>query len=149
MEWEEWIDEEFQTPAARLALELAREDQQLLARLIELRKARMSQEKIAEAMGISQATVSAFERLGNDPRLSTLRRYARALGVMVRHHVDPDALDCHDSHYIAHVSERGVTSMPTAAAALRSFSATRPSAVWEPPTTVETARRLTKAAVTP
>lgn len=113
---DELLGEEYKTPEARLYLELAREDQSLLGRLVEIRKSRMSQEDLAAALGITQATVSAFERLGNDPKLSTLRRYARAIGVMVRHQVDPDPVGCADSHYISHVSARGVLSTETAAA---------------------------------
>src|SRR5689334_8162136 len=63
-------------PAAQLALELAREDQEWLGKLVARRRGLMSQERIAEILGVSQATVSAFERMGNDPHLSTVRRYA-------------------------------------------------------------------------
>lgn len=117
MEEMDW--DEFQTPEAKLALELAREDQNLITSLIARRKEKgLSQEQLAELIGIAQATVSAFERVGNDPHLSTVRRYARALGVMVRHHLDDDA-ECGDSQYIAHVSDRGVTTQETAAAIYR------------------------------
>lgn len=39
----------------------------------------LTQSDIAERMGVRQSTVSDFER-GAEPRLSTLQRYARALG---------------------------------------------------------------------
>lgn len=118
------FDDESESPDERLALELAREDQSLVVRLIELRKQRgISQEELADRLGIAQATISGFERLGNDPRMSTVRRYARALGVMVRHHVDLDPL-CADSQYIAHVTPRGVTTQETAAAIRRSLRET-------------------------
>ncbi|MEV1168744.1 hypothetical protein [Nonomuraea sp. NPDC049784] len=38
-------------------------------------------------MGRSQPAVSDFERLGGDPHLSTIRRYALAIGVEVIHAV--------------------------------------------------------------
>ncbi|GII98405.1 hypothetical protein Slu03_07830 [Sediminihabitans luteus] len=119
---ENMLDDEFLTPQARLAMELAREDQQLIVRLVEYReRAGISQAALAELMGLSQPTISAFERIGNDPRLSTVRRYARALGVMVRHLVDVDT-ECGDSHFIAHVSDRGVSQHETAAAIRRGIS---------------------------
>lgn len=115
----------------RLALEAAREDQRLVLRLIELRKEKgVSQEELAARLGISQASVSAFERLGNDPRMSTVRRYARALGVLVRHIVNSDT-ECGDSHYLAHVSSRGMTMQDTAAAIRRGMpTASRAPADW-------------------
>lgn len=135
------LGEEFDTPEARLALELAREDQHLLAELVSLRKARgLSQLQVAEALGLSQATISAFERLGNDPHLSTVRRYCRAIGVMVRHHIDEDAETCTDSHYLSHVRGAGVDSVVTAAAVARNLSAW-PKAAVKPPA----ARPLTSA----
>ncbi len=124
------LGREFDTPEARLALELAREDQHLLAKLVAIRKARgLSQSEVAETLGLSQATISAFERLGNDPHLSTVRRYCRAIGVMVRHHVDEDAGSCMDSHYLSHVRAHGVDSAATATAIARSLSAWPEAAV--------------------
>lgn len=43
------------------------------------RKAGKTQVQIAEAMGVTQANVSRIEH-GEDTQISTLRRYARALG---------------------------------------------------------------------
>jgi transcriptional regulator with XRE-family HTH domain len=118
----ELLGDEFQTAEAQLYRELAREDQHLLARLVEIRKERgLSQEDVAEALGLSQATISAFERVGNDPHLSTVRRYCRAIGVMVRHYVDEDGSGCDDSHYLSHVSSRGIRSVDTAAAVARNM----------------------------
>lgn len=42
----------------------------------------MTQGKVAEAMGVGQSTVSEFEA-SNDPRLSTIQRYAQAVNVRV------------------------------------------------------------------
>lgn len=40
----------------------------------------VSQTELAAAMGVKQPTVAKIEQPGNDPRLSTLKRYVRALG---------------------------------------------------------------------
>lgn len=112
-------DDESETSEERLAVDLAREGQHLVVTLIETRKRlNISQEQLAQRIGVTQATISAFERIGNDPRMSTIRRYARALGVMVRHHVEDEA-NCFGSHYLAHVSDRGVTQQETAEAVRR------------------------------
>src|SRR5882724_7756954 len=47
----------------------------------------LKQRDVAERMGVSQPAVSDFERLGGDPHLSTIRRYALAIGATVRHTV--------------------------------------------------------------
>lgn len=80
----------FDSPETRRALELANEDQRFIVQLIQMRKdAGMSQQQVADAIGVTQATVSAFERLGNDPHLSTVRRYAWAVGATVHHIATP------------------------------------------------------------
>jgi len=54
---------------------------ELLRGLVELRKQhRVSQKAVAEAMDTTQSAVSELENTGIDPRISTLQRYARALG---------------------------------------------------------------------
>jgi transcriptional regulator with XRE-family HTH domain len=125
---DELLGAEYEAPDARLYLALAREDQNLLAELIEIRRQRATQEQVAEILGVSQATVSAFERLGNDPKLSTIRRYAKAIGVMIAHHVDPDPSSHTTSQYISHVTDAGVTSARTAAALARDVN--RHAAKW-------------------
>ena len=40
----------------------------------------ISQTELAAAMGVKQPTVAKIEQPGNDPRLSTLKRYDSALG---------------------------------------------------------------------
>lgn len=117
---DELLGEEYRSPAAKLYLELAREDQNLLAKLIEARKANsLSQDDIAKAMGVTQATVSAFERLGNDPKLSTIRRYAKAVGAMIRHQVDVNPVASGDSHDLVHMGSDGMLVTETASARAR------------------------------
>lgn len=67
---------------------LALADNDLRWALIEARKrAGYTQRELAEILGVSQPTVANFERQDNDPRLSTLRRYALAVGADIRHQV--------------------------------------------------------------
>ncbi|MCK2218123.1 helix-turn-helix domain-containing protein [Actinomadura sp. ATCC 31491] len=63
-------------------------DMRLIETLVRIRKERgLTQADVAERMGRSQPAVSDFERLGGDPHLSTIRRYALAIGVEVVHAV--------------------------------------------------------------
>lgn len=67
---------------------LALADNEMRWALIESRKrAGYSQRELAEIIGVSQPTIANFERHENDPRLSTLRRYALAVGAEIRHQV--------------------------------------------------------------
>lgn len=53
----------------------------IMAALVRVRRELgLTQVDMARAMQVSQATVSQIERV-NDPHLSTLQRYARALGI--------------------------------------------------------------------
>ena len=40
----------------------------------------ISQTELARTIGVSQPTLAKIEKTGNDPRLSTLKRYVAALG---------------------------------------------------------------------
>jgi transcriptional regulator with XRE-family HTH domain len=63
-------------------------DMRLVETLVNVRRQRgLTQTEVAERMGRSQPAVSDFERLGGDPHLSTIRRYALAVGVDVFHMV--------------------------------------------------------------
>ncbi|MGO1542829.1 MAG: helix-turn-helix domain-containing protein [Gulosibacter sp.] len=79
-------------PKQRLAIELVREDHEMLKELVALREQlKASQQEIGELMGISQSAVARIERGERDPRLSTLRRYAHAVGALIEHRVIPIA----------------------------------------------------------
>lgn len=70
------------------AARLAQADDELRWALIQSRReAGLSQRDVAEIMGVRQPTVATFESQDNDPRLSTLRRYALAVGADVAHQV--------------------------------------------------------------
>lgn len=71
-----------------LATQLAKGTNDLRWALIAARKkAGFTQAELAELMDITQPTVAAFEREDNDPRLSTITRYALAIGARVSHHI--------------------------------------------------------------
>lgn len=117
---ESLLEELTTSPDGRLATLQADEDMHWLASLVQIRKDRnITQLEIAQKLGVSQATISAFERLGNDPHLSTVRRYCRALGVLVRHQVDPTPdLEC-KSDSLTHMSDASMFMAGTAAARFR------------------------------
>lgn len=65
----------------------------LMADLVKLRrKHQIPQEVVAERMGVSQPTVSAFERYDSNPTLSTIRRYALAVGARMSIRVIDDCV---------------------------------------------------------
>lgn len=69
---------------------------------------RITQKQVAQAMGTTQSAVSDFERLGGDPRLSTIMRYARAVGMAVAtkaHVVDEPPLSTSSWEPLAHSAE--------------------------------------------
>lgn len=47
-------------------------------------RAKLSQKEIAKRLGVSQPRVAEIESMDNDPRLSTLIEYARAVGAEIR-----------------------------------------------------------------
>lgn len=80
------LPDEFNTPDALAARRAATEDQNLLVALIAARRdAGIPRDELAARAGLTPSEVADFERLGHDPHMSTVRRYARALGVTVRH----------------------------------------------------------------
>lgn len=67
---------------------------ELLEKLIKQRKDHsLSQAEVAERMGVSQPTVAAFERYDANPTLSTVRRYALAVGAAIEHRVEDRCCD--------------------------------------------------------
>ncbi|MET7936058.1 helix-turn-helix transcriptional regulator [Streptomyces sp. NPDC005322] len=81
----------------------------LVETLVRHRKAcRITQKQVAQAMETTQSAVSDFERLGGDPRLSTIMRYARAVGMAVAtkaHVVDEPGLSTRSWEPLAHRAE--------------------------------------------
>lgn len=61
------------------------------AELVQLRRnAGLTQGDLAERMGVSQQAISKFERYDSDPKLSTVRTYANAVGALIEHRVERD-----------------------------------------------------------
>src|SRR5262245_54500597 len=77
---------DLQDPLVSREVEAAERDMRLIETLVRVRKALgLTQSEVAERMGRTQPAVSDFERLGGDPHLSTIRRYALAVGANVHH----------------------------------------------------------------
>jgi len=86
---EQLLGVDLSSPSQRLALELAENDAYLIRNLVELRiQLGLNQQDVADRLGISQSTVSTFEGHDNDPKLSTIRRYAHAIGAIISHSVE-------------------------------------------------------------
>lgn len=84
-ELEAYLSKARQDPAFRAAYEDVEERHSILDRLVALRRRRhLSQSAVAARIGVRQPTVSGFETEDSDPRLSTLQRYARAVGARLR-----------------------------------------------------------------
>jgi DNA-binding XRE family transcriptional regulator len=97
----------------------------LIETLVTIRNHRkLTQADVAVRMGTTQSRVSNFERLGGDPRLTTIFRYARAVGAKVR------------MNATVFVNEANPNAVPQAAT-------TGPSPAWAP--VGEVATHLTKA----
>lgn len=63
----------------------------LMQDLIELRKKnRLSQEEVGTRMGTSQPAVASFESYDSNPTLSSIRRYALAVGARIEYKVVDD-----------------------------------------------------------
>lgn len=67
---------------------------ELLEQLVAMRKKhKLTQALVAERMSVSQPTVAAFEHYDANPTLSTLRRYALAVGARLENSVVDDCSD--------------------------------------------------------
>lgn len=87
------------SPSQRRADFLVESDAGLLRDLIALRKSLgLTQAEVAATMGVTQPTVAAFEAYDNDPKLSSVRRYAHSIGALVIHRVDRDRGGMYDTH---------------------------------------------------
>jgi DNA-binding XRE family transcriptional regulator len=78
-------------PEFRRAYEDAHERSTAVDVLVRAREADgLTQTDVAKRMGVTQPTISQFEVESSDPRISTLQRYARAVGLrlLLRFEVD-------------------------------------------------------------
>ncbi|MCD4549710.1 helix-turn-helix domain-containing protein [Schaalia sp. lx-260] len=63
-------------------------DEKLIQDLVAMRTALgYTQQEVAKIMGTTQASISRFESGQSDIHLSTIRRYAQAIGAIVHHNV--------------------------------------------------------------
>lgn len=78
-------------PIRARAKVLARENREMRSALVRIRReAGLTQSDVAERMGVTQQAVHKLERYDADPRLSTVERYANAVGALVLHRVIVD-----------------------------------------------------------
>lgn len=90
-------------PTQQLAHDLVAADRELLRELVAHRnRLGLSQLEVGRRMGVTQPAVAAFERADADPKLSTIRRYALAVGILVRHALTPRLTSA--SSLISHVT---------------------------------------------
>ena len=76
------LDQDLRDPAFAAAYADATARYDLLEALADARKAAaLTQTALAKAINTTQSAVSAIESGGTDPRLSTLQRYARGVGL--------------------------------------------------------------------
>lgn len=72
-----------------LALHNSNNSYDFMFSLVQARKdAGLKQAEVAEGMGVTQQAVSKIEAMDGDPALSTLRRYANAIGVSLDLKID-------------------------------------------------------------
>lgn len=77
------LSKKLEDPVFRAGFEDARVRRELVDELVKLREAaEITQTRLAEQMGVAQSTLSQFEQ-GTDPRVSTIQRYARAIGYRI------------------------------------------------------------------
>jgi transcriptional regulator with XRE-family HTH domain len=82
---DELLEEECRDPAFRAALADSEARGELVRLLLETRHGNgRTQADVAELMGTTQSAISELEGGATDPRLSTLQRYARAVGRALR-----------------------------------------------------------------
>lgn len=82
---DEMLGIDMNNPDDRLARDLVESTFGLVDDLVALRKERgLSQAQVAEALGWKERGVRAFEAISTDPPLSSVRRYAFAVGASLR-----------------------------------------------------------------
>lgn len=83
-ELDDYIKVSSENPDFRHAYEDAATRARVTDELLAARRGQsLTQTAVATRMGIQQPTVSQFEAADSDPRISTLQRYARAVGMQV------------------------------------------------------------------
>ncbi|ARO12742.1 XRE family transcriptional regulator [Propionibacterium freudenreichii] len=74
------LQSKLENPEVRAGYEDSRDRRKLIETMVQVRKdAGLTQQQVADRMGVVQSTVAQFEG-STDPRLSSVQRYARAVG---------------------------------------------------------------------
>lgn len=83
------IDSVELSPLDQVALHNANSSADLILKLIAVREAAgLTQAQVGARMGVSQPSIASFEAYYNDPKLSTIKRYALALGAKITFEVE-------------------------------------------------------------
>ena len=83
------IDSEELSPLDQVALHNANSSAELILQLIAVREAAgLTQAQVGARMGVSQPSIASFEAYYNDPKLSTIKRYALAVGAKITFEVE-------------------------------------------------------------
>lgn len=78
-------------PVRARAKVLARENREMRFALVRMRHEKgLTQQDVAEMLGVTQQAVQKMERYDADLKLSTVERYANAVGALVHHQVVVD-----------------------------------------------------------
>lgn len=85
------MSENFEALVERAARQVLADERMLRALVDARRAAGLTQRQVADILGIKQSSIAAFERHDNDPKLSTIQRYALAVGAEIEHRVSCDA----------------------------------------------------------
>lgn len=94
----------------------------LMASLIGLRREHgLTQQDMADRMGVSQPTVAAFEHYDANPTLATLQRYAMAVGAVLHTQVIDDCGEGVPSGWSMPVEYGMTLRVPTPTAPLAKF----------------------------
>lgn len=108
----DFLDELVDERAARNAdfpamVEAAERRRKLLGALAERRReGEQSQTAVAAAMNSSQSSIARLETSATDARMSTLDRYARALGYRLQYHLIPEGQAKADPAVVVHKRSR-------------------------------------------
>lgn len=81
----------------RSSIDMHRNRSELLDRLVHIRKLhKLSQQDVADELGITRQAVSKFEQRNHDPRISTIIGYALAVGAHIDVRVTAVEARCHE-----------------------------------------------------
>ena len=88
-EFDEYLAEQLKDPEFTAAWEDGNAREAVMDALVALRKhLGLTQTEAARRMGIRQPTLAKIEAEGSDPHVSTIFRYARALGTRLRMEIE-------------------------------------------------------------